>query len=53
MILGLLDEAVAAAHGCEAACETSGSTARTVQRWREDPEATTAARARRPRRSTR
>lgn len=39
MIVALLDEAVAAGARFELACETLGLTARTVQRWREEPEA--------------
>lgn len=38
MIFGLLDEAVAAGARLEVACATLGLTARTVQRWREDPQ---------------
>lgn len=38
MILGLLDEAVAAGARLELACETIGLTARTVERWRNDPD---------------
>lgn len=39
MILALLDEAVAAGARFEVACETLGLAARTVQRWREEPDA--------------
>lgn len=38
MILGLLDEAVAAGARIEPACEAINLTARTAQRWREDPD---------------
>jgi transposase InsO family protein len=38
-MLTLLDEAVAAGARLEAACETVGLSVRTVQRWREDPDA--------------
>jgi transposase InsO family protein len=39
MILGFIDEAVAAGARFEVACETIGLAARTVQRWRDDPDA--------------
>jgi hypothetical protein len=38
VILGLIDEAVAAGARFEAACETLGLAARTVQRWKECPD---------------
>jgi transposase InsO family protein len=38
VILALIDEAVANGAGLEAACETINLSARTVQRWREDPD---------------
>lgn len=39
MILGLLDDAVRAGAGIEKACDTIGLSLRTVERWREDPDA--------------
>jgi transposase InsO family protein len=38
VILGLIEEAVGAGARFELACETLGLAARTVQRWKEDPE---------------